>query len=162
MKAIYPGSFNPIHSGHIDIIMRAALLFDEVIVAVSRNSNKTYKVSAEQRAELIKHTIECCKFKNVRVVIVEDMPICSYAIQNNIDVIIRGFRAGFTIEEEGAAAYVNRNNGIETMFFLSNPLFTYISSSGIRECIKFNLRFDEYVPPYLEKKIKEVYVNACK
>ena len=159
MKAIYAGSFNPIHNGHLDIIRRAAKTFDEVLVLVCDNSSKNYKVSADQRLRLVKSSIKmCCLPSNVRVAILpQGVAVGQYAQKEGYDILVRGIRSNADLATEMEIAAVNRTLGIDTVFFPSKNVFSIISSSTIRECVKYNISIGQYLTPDLVKKVEELY-----
>lgn len=158
--ALYSGSFNPIHIGHLDIILRAAIQFDSVIVVVANNSDKRYSVSAEERANMVRLAItNNFNFpNNVEVIVLPDnQSIVDFAIREEVDVIIRGIRNSTDLDYENTMAYVNREEGIETFYLPSNPKYICISSSMVRECVKHGLSITQYVPLSLITLIKEYY-----
>ena len=158
--ALYSGSFNPIHIGHLDIILRAAIQFDNVIVVVANNSDKRYSVSAEERANMVRLAItNNFNFpNNIEVIVLPDnQSIVDFAIREEVDVIIRGIRNSTDLDYENTMAYVNREEGIETFYLPSNPKYICISSSMVRECVKHKLSITQYVPLSLITLIKEYY-----
>ena len=159
MRAIYAGSFNPIHTGHLDIIRRAAKSFDEVLVLVCDNSNKTYKVSAYDRQCLIKSAIKsCCLPSNVHYAILpEGMAVGQYAQKEGYDILVRGIRSNADLATEMEIAAVNRTLGIDTVFFPSKNVFSIISSSTIRECVKYNISIGQYLTPGLAEEVEGLY-----
>ena len=158
--ALYIGSFNPVHIGHLDIILRAAIQFDSVIVVVANNSDKRYSVSAEERANMVRLAItNNFNFpNNVEVIVLPDnQSIVDFAIREEVDIIIRGIRNNTDLDYENTMAYVNREEGIETFYLPSNPKYICISSSMVRECVKHGLSITQYVPLNLITLIKEYY-----
>lgn len=158
--ALYSGSFNPIHIGHLDIILRAAIQFDNVIVVVANNSGKKYSVSAEERASMVRLAItNDFNFpNNIEVIVLPDnQSIVDFAIREEVDVIIRGIRNSTDLDYENTMSYVNREEGIETFYLPSNPKYICISSSMVRECVKHKLSITQYVPLSLITLIKEYY-----
>lgn len=158
--ALYSGSFNPIHIGHLDIILRAAIQFDSVIVVVANNSGKRYSVSAEERANMVRLAItNNFNFpNNVEVIVLPDnQSIADFAIREEVDVIIRGIRNSTDLDYENTMAYVNREEEIETFYLPSNSKYICISSSMVRECVKHGLSITQYVPLSLITLIKEYY-----
>jgi len=130
--AVYPGSFDPITYGHLDIIERAAALFDKVIVAVSVNSSKKPLFTIEERVEMI--TAECQHLKNVEVRYFSGL-LVDFAVQNNACSIVRGLRAVSDFEYEFQMALTNRklNAQLETIFLVSQPKYSFLSSSIVKE-----------------------------
>lgn len=159
MKAIYAGSFNPIHNGHLDIIRRAAKTFDEVLVLVCDNSSKTYKVSADQRMRLVKSSIKmCCLPSNVYVAVLpQGMAVGQYAQENGYNILVRGVRSNADLATEMEIAMVNRTLHIDTVFFPCKNVYSTISSSTIRECVKYHIPVSQYLTPGLTEKVEELY-----
>ena len=137
MRAVYPGSFDPITNGHLDIIFRGAKLFDELRVAVLNNVSKKSLFSSEERIEMIKENIK--EYDNI---IVEpfDGLLINYAKEVNADVIIRGLRAVSDYEYELQMALANKKlyDDIETIFLVSNSKYSYLSSSLVKEIAHFD------------------------
>lgn len=135
-RAIFPGSFDPLTLGHVDIIQRAAQLFDEVIVVILENSEKYSLFSLEQRMFFIQESIK--EFHNVRCDASRGLTV-AYATQNDACAIIRGVRSVKDYEYELEIASANHflNPQIETVLLFSSPQYAYVSSSIIRECIKY-------------------------
>jgi pantetheine-phosphate adenylyltransferase len=151
--AIYPGTFDPVTYGHIDIIDRAAKLFDVVIVGVAYNINKTPMFTKEERKDLIKAVTK--KYKNVRVEMFNGL-LVDFAKSQKANVIIRGLRAISDFEYEFQMSLTNRKlaPGITTMFLMPNEKYTYLNSSLVRELSKLKGDISNFVPPVVEKKLK--------
>ncbi|MBP7173609.1 MAG: pantetheine-phosphate adenylyltransferase [Cloacibacterium sp.] len=145
--AVFPGSFDPITLGHVDIIERAAPLFDKIIIAIGQNSQKKYMFSLEQRKNFIKNTFK--KFSNVEVDHFEGLTI-DYCRSKNVNFILRGLRNPADFEFEKAIAQTNREltqeNKIETIFLLTSASKAFISSSIVREIITFGGDYTLLVP----------------
>lgn len=143
-KAIFPGSFDPITLGHVDIINRGVTLFDEIIVAVGENSSKDYMFSLEQRINFIK-----VKFKNnpkVRVMNYSGLTV-DFCKEIGVDFIMRGLRSPADFEFEKDIALTNRHlSKLETIFLLTSSQTSFISSSIVREIIKHGGDFKKLVP----------------
>tara|TARA_B100001059_G_C17750697_1_gene536984 strand:+ start:121 stop:573 length:453 start_codon:yes stop_codon:yes gene_type:complete len=143
-KAIFPGSFDPITLGHVDIINRGVTLFDEIIVAVGENSSKDYMFSLEQRINFIK-----VKFKNnpkVRVMNYSGLTV-DFCKEIGVDFIMRGLRNPADFEFEKDIALTNRHlSKLETIFLLTSSQTSFISSSIVREIIKHGGDFKKLVP----------------
>ena len=143
--AIIPGSFDPITSGHLDVIERSAKLFDKVYVAVLKNSTKTPLFTAEERAELIKRVT-----KNLSNVYVEFFSglLVEYAKSKNANFIIKGLRAVSDYEYECQMALANRTLApdIETFFIASSPNYSYLSSSIVKEFALHGASLESLVP----------------
>lgn len=142
--AIYPGSFDPVTYGHIDIINRAAKLFDKVIVGVFHNPDKSPLFSIEQRVSFLRDSVKC---SNVRVVCFDGL-LADYARNNDINVVIRGLRAVSDFEYEFQMALTNRklNSNLETVFLPSKEEFTYLSSSMVKTIAQHKGNVYEFVP----------------
>ncbi|WP_121605186.1 pantetheine-phosphate adenylyltransferase [Virgibacillus sp. Bac332] len=157
MKAIYPGSFDPITNGHIDIINRASYFFDEIIVAAMINSEKKYLFSIEERKDLIE-TEFLHKF-NVSVVSFNGL-LVDYMKKNNIKAIIKGLRTVTDYGYEAQMALTNKklHREAETFFIHSTEEYSFLSSSLIKE-IYYNKGRDlpEYVPEHVLKALKSKY-----
>ena len=154
-RAICAGSFDPATNGHLDIIERAAGVFDEVIVAVSVSIGKQPTFTVEERLDMLR---EACKpYRNVTVESFDGL-LVRYAESRNADVIVRGLRALSDFEFEFEMALMNRrlDSGIETVFMMTNAEYSYLSSSIIKEVAGFGGSVDGLVPEvvkeYLERK----------
>ncbi|MFR1323849.1 MAG: pantetheine-phosphate adenylyltransferase [Ezakiella massiliensis] len=156
MRAVYPGSFDPITNGHLDIIFRGAKLFDELRVAVLNNVSKKSLFSSEERIEMIKENIK--EYDNI---IVEpfDGLLINYAKEVKADVIIRGLRAVSDYEYELQMALANKKlyDGIETIFLVSNSKYSYLSSSLVKEIAHFDGNLQDFVPVNVNIKLKEKF-----
>lgn len=149
---VYPGSFDPITNGHLDIIERASRIFDKLIVAVLVNSSKKSTFSLEERVGLIK---ECIKDKsNIEVDSFSGLLI-DYMRLKGANVVIKGLRVVTDFEYEFQMALLNKNldPDIETIFMMTNNKFSYISSSMVKEIARFGANMDEFVPEVIKKKI---------
>ena len=151
--AIYPCTFDPVTYGHIDIIDRAAKLFDVVIVGVAYNINKTPMFTKEERKDLIKTVTK--KYKNVRVEMFNGL-LVDFAKSQKANVIIRGLRAISDFEYEFQMSLTNRKlaPGITTMFLMPNEKYTYLNCSLVRELAKLKGDISNFVPPVVKKKLK--------
>lgn len=156
--AIYPGSFDPITVGHLDIIKRISKLYDKVTVLISYSQQKSYLFSAAERKQIIE---ECLKnLPNVSVEVYQGLTV-DFMRARNIPVIIRGLRAVVDFEYEMAMANMNRKLApdIETILMFASPEHYYISSRAIKEIARFGGRLDDLVPdivkPLLIQKMKE-------
>lgn len=143
-SAVFPGSFDPITLGHLDIIERSIPLFDEIIIAVGTNSNKKYMFPLEKRMAFIEETFS--KHKNVKVTQYEGLTI-EYCKKIQANFIIRGLRNPADFEFEKAIAHTNRLlSGIETVFLLTAAKTSFISSSIVREIVSNNGDYTQLVP----------------
>lgn len=155
-KAVCPGSFDPITYGHLDIIQRAANIFDTVIVAVLSNSNKTPLFSVEERIHLIKESTK--DIKNVQVDSFNGL-LVDYMRQKQACCIIRGLRAVSDFEYEMQNASINRklNDSVETFFMMTNNKYSYLSSSIVKEVAKYHASVQDLVPPVVEEALREKF-----
>jgi len=143
--AIYPGSFDPITNGHLDILKRATSLFDLVYIAVARNLQKTPMFTTDERIEMIRGcTVE---FKNVRIDSFEGLSV-NFAQQVGAEVIIRGLRALSDFDYEFQMALMNRHldEHIDTVFLTPHKDYSYLSSSVVRELAKLGGNISAFVP----------------
>ncbi|MFH1848150.1 MAG: pantetheine-phosphate adenylyltransferase [Candidatus Omnitrophota bacterium] len=151
-RAVYPGSFDPITYGHVDIIKRASSIFDEVIVAVAHNMDKKTLFSVQERVEMIRQAI-----KGINNVTVDDFNTLSvkYVKQHNIRILLRGLRMISDFEYEFQMALTNRklDSSIETIFMMPNEIYSYVSSKLIKEAAALGAHLEEFVPPFVEKAI---------
>lgn len=157
IKAIYPGTFDPITVGHLDVIERAAKVYDRVIIAVMENRSKTCTFSKEERKKMIEKCVR--KLKNVEVVIGEGLTV-DLAREYGCRVIVRGIRAVSDYESELALATANMtlDSQIETVFFVSKPELSFLSSSVAKEIAYFNGNIDSYIPKQIIREVsKKLY-----
>ncbi len=143
--AIYPGSFDPITKGHLDILKNASGIFDKVIIAVAHNGEKKGFLSTEERVELIKKSIE--ELDNVEVDAFEGLTI-EYAKKRGAEILIRGLRAVSDFEYEMQLSQTNSAlcDEIKTVFLTTKPKYNFISSSTIREILQNNGDISKFVP----------------
>lgn len=155
-KCVYPGSFDPISNGHVDIIKRAAKLFDEVHVVVATNINKKTTFTAKERMEMVADSIK--GLKNV-VVTEYDGLVVQYCKENSIDVIVRGMRNFSDYESEFALFQYNRDiyPGIETIILMPTTRLQMVSSSSIKELITFGVDISKYVPAAIVDRVVTKY-----
>jgi pantetheine-phosphate adenylyltransferase len=143
-RVVCPGSFDPVTNGHLDIISRAAQLYDEVVVAVMLNPNKTALFTAAERVELIAEATK--KLDNVRVDRFEGL-IVDFCRDNDISAIVKGLRAVTDFDYEMQMAQMNYSQaGVETLFMTTNPLYAFLSSSLVKEFAKFGGDVSGLVP----------------
>ena len=155
--ALYPGSFDPITNGHLDIIERAVHIFDKVIVAVTRNVGKeTPLFSEKERMDMIAESITT--LGNVEVDSFEGLMV-NHAVKHGAVAAIRGLRALSDFEFEFKMALMNRslNEDISTLFLMPHAKYTHVSSSMVREAASLGGSVGEYVPPHVNQALKEKY-----
>ncbi|RKP55407.1 pantetheine-phosphate adenylyltransferase [Cohnella endophytica] len=155
--AVYPGSFDPVTFGHLDIIRRAAKQFDRVIVAVLNNTVKSPLFSVQERKELLAEVTR--DLPNVEIDSFRDL-LVRYMRSRQAQVIVRGIRSVTDFEYELQMASTNRqlDEGIETVFMMTNPKYSYLSSSIVKEIAKFNGPVHDLVPPAVEVALQGKYV----
>ncbi|WP_055071000.1 pantetheine-phosphate adenylyltransferase [Clostridium massiliamazoniense] len=157
--AVYPGSFDPITNGHLDIIKRASKIFSKVIVAILINRDKKGFFSIEERKELIEEAIK--GLDNVEVVSFNGL-LVDFMKEKEARIIIKGLRNSTDFEYEHQMALMNKklNENVETLHMSTNPEYSYISSSAIRQIVSFGGEIKEFVPANVEMAIKnKVKIN---
>lgn len=158
-KALYSGSFDPITNGHLDIIRRASKMFDTLVVGVINNMSKTPLFTVEERVNLIKNEVK--DLTNVEVTCFTGL-LADFVNENKFDAVIRGLRATTDFEYEIQMAQMNAelfNEGTESVFLMTSPKYSFISSSIIKEVVSLNGKVDGLVPPAVLEKIKEKLSN---
>jgi pantetheine-phosphate adenylyltransferase len=152
--AIYPGTFDPITYGHIDVIERACDIFDTVIVMVARNTSKTALFSVDERVRMIKDVVK--KYKNVKVDSYHGL-LVNYARQKKATAIVRGLRAVSDFEYEFQMALTNRKLAAEitTVFLMPHEKYTYLNSSLVREIAMMGGDVAQFVPPVVRTQFKK-------
>jgi pantetheine-phosphate adenylyltransferase len=153
--AIYPGSFDPLTFGHLDIIERSARLFDNVVVSILTNASKAPLFSVAERTEIIKEILEP-RFKNVVVDVFHGL-LVDYASQKKAQVIVRGIRAVTDYEYEFQMALMNRrlNPEIETVFMMPAEQYSYLSSRLVKEIAELGGSVAGLVPESVEKRLRQ-------
>ena len=153
ITAVYPGTFDPVTNGHLDVIERAATLFDEVVVCIAINSAKTPLFTKEERSELLQESVS--NFSNVQIDTFEGL-LVKYAEEKNASVIIRGLRAVSDFEYEFQLSLTNRklSPSINTIFVMPNEKYTYLNSSLIRELASYNADIQDFVPPHVHDALR--------
>jgi len=154
--AIYPGTFDPITNGHIDVLERALEIFDTVIVAIAVNSSKTPLFTKEERLDILKNVL-----KDYPKVIVDsfDTLLMDYAKQKNATAIIRGLRAVSDFEYEFQMALMNRNiyPSASTVFLMPHEKYSFLNSTLIREISRLGGDISQFVPEYVKLKLEEKF-----
>ena len=154
MKILYPGTFDPLTNGHVDLIERAEKLFGNIVVAVLENTTKTPTFNLEKRISQIKKSLN--HLSNVEVISYSGLTVdCAKDLKANL--ILRGLRAMSDFEYELQIAHTNKslNNEIETIFLSTNTNFSFLSSSLVKEVAKFGGEISHMVPLSVERDLKE-------
>jgi len=158
IRAIYPGSFDPVTLGHLDIIQRAARNFDELIVGVLNNQSKHPLFTVEERVKMLKEVSG--KILNVRIMSFSGL-LVDFAREQRVNCIIRGLRAITDFEYELQMAQTNSilNNEIDTMFLTASNDYSYLSSTTVKEIASFGGNIENFVPKEICNKIYEKYAD---
>ena len=153
--AIYPGSFDPMTFGHLDIIKRASLIADRLIVSVLNNSSKSPLFSVEERMAFLKKATQ--DMPNVEVTSFSGLTV-DFAHMMGATVIVRGLRAVTDFEYELMLSQTNRKlaSDVDTIFLTTSLQYAYLSSSVVKEVAMYNGDISEFVPPYVEKRVREI------
>jgi pantetheine-phosphate adenylyltransferase len=154
--AIYPGSFDPVTNGHVDIVERGLNIFDKIIVAILRNPAKEALFTVEERKEMIETSLN--RNSNVEIDVFDGL-LVDYAKKRNAVAILRGMRAVSDFEYEFQLALMNRklNREIQTVFLMTGLRWIFISSSIIKEAASFGGNINGMVPPVVSRKLKEKF-----
>ena len=155
-KAIYPGSFDPVSFGHLDIISRSAKMVDKLIIAVLINKSKSSLFSMEERVRMISEYVK--EYKNVEVHSFSGLTV-DYAKEVGATMIVRGLRAVTDFEYELQLAQTNKvmAEDIDTLFLATNLKYSYLSSSIVKEIASYNGDISAFVPRMVENAMKEKY-----
>ncbi|HDL07935.1 MAG TPA: pantetheine-phosphate adenylyltransferase [Desulfobacteraceae bacterium] len=161
--AIYPGSFDPVTNGHVDIIKRGLRLFDKIIVTILINPAKKSLFTVEERINMLKISLK--DFPNAKVDTFDGL-VVDFAVLKNAQAILRGMRAVSDFEYEFQMALMNRrlNRKIQTVFLMTGLRWIFISSSIIKEAACFGGDVEDMVPPIVHQRLKEKfgYSSICK
>ena len=154
--AIYPGSLDPITNGHLDIIERSAMIFDKLIVSISKDNKKTATFRVEEKIKMIEDSVS--NFGNVEVSSFDGL-LMDYAFDSKALVIIRGLRVLSDFEYEFKMAMMNRylNDDISTLFLMPHEKYTHISSSLVKEVASHGGNISEYVSPFVLSKMNKKF-----
>lgn len=158
-KALYTGSFDPMTNGHLDIIKRASKMFGELTCGVIVNPSKSCLFSEEERVDMIKEVTK--DLPNVNVTTFKGL-LADYVNENHFDAVIRGLRATSDFEYEIQMAQMNArlfNEGVESVFLMTSPEYSFISSSMIKEVVSLNGRVDGLVPEVIMNRIIDKFEN---
>jgi pantetheine-phosphate adenylyltransferase len=155
-RAVYPGMFDPVHNGHLDLIERSLRIFDEVIVAVVGNPSKSQLFTVAERMEMIDEATT--GFQNFRIVSFDGLTIDLVA-RERADCIVRGIRAVSDFEYEFQMALMNRKlrSTVETVFMMPHERYTYIASRLIKEVASYGAPVTGMVPPGVEKRLADKF-----
>lgn len=153
-KVIYPGTFDPITNGHLDIIQRAVRIFDNVTIAVAKSTSKNTLFTSEERLQLVEKTLKQMKIK-ARVTIFDGL-LVDYARKQRASVVVRGLRAVSDFEFEFQMALMNRklDEEIETLFLMPKDTYSYLSSSIIKQIARLDGSVKAFVPVHVEKALR--------
>ena len=156
MRALYPGSFDPLTNGHMDLIERAVSLFGEVVVAVLSNPSKRPAFSVEERIEQIRTAT--CHLSGVEVISFDGLTV-NCAVTHRADLILRGLRAMSDFEYELQIAHTNRSltDDLETVFMATTARHSFLSSSVVKEVARFGGSIDHMVPPEVAKDLNRLF-----
>lgn len=154
--AVYPGSFDPITYGHLDIINRGLKIFDQVVIAVAANSTKNALFSIEERVDLIRKVV--CDNGRAKVDTFDGL-LVDYVLSQKATVIIRGLRAVSDFEYEFQIAQMNRSisQEVETLFMMTSVPYSYLSSSIVKEVSSLNGPVDTLVPPQVKQALEKKF-----
>lgn len=155
-SAIYPGSFDPVTYGHVDIIKRAASMMDHLIVGVLDNNSKTPLFSVSERANMLKEVTR--DMKNVEIISFSGL-LVDFAREHDVSIIVRGLRAVTDFEYELLMSQTNRvmDSSIDTIFLTTDLQYAYLSSSTVKEIAMYGGDISKFVPEIIDKKIKDKF-----
>ncbi len=156
--AVYPGTFDPMTNGHLDLVSRAAAIFEEVVVAIAPNATKNPLFSQEERMSLARQVLQ--HIGNARVDGFDGL-LVDYASRINASVIVRGLRAVSDFEFEFQMALANRklNDQVETIFLMPNEECTFISSSIVKDIARYGGNCSRFVPENVQKALEKKFGN---
>ena len=151
--ALFPASFDPLTNGHLDLIRRSRAVFDEVVVAVARNVGKSGTFTTDERLEMLHAVLD--KEEGVRVATFDGL-VVDYAVEIGAQAIIRGLRAIADFEYEFEMALMNKHMqpGVEILFMMTSLECLYVSSSRLKELVRFGASVDEFVPAFVAERLK--------
>ncbi len=157
--AIYPGTFDPVTYGHVDVAKRAAQLFDRVIICVAVNTTKSPLFTGKERVDLIREAMK--DISNIEVEEFEGL-LVDYALKKKANAIVRGLRAVSDFEYEFQMALTNRKlcEDIDTVFLMPHEKYTYLNSTIVREIARFGGDLTEFVPPHVKEQLINKFSDA--
>ncbi|WP_071131049.1 pantetheine-phosphate adenylyltransferase [Enterococcus timonensis] len=152
---LFPGSFDPLTFGHLDLITRGSALFDELVVGIFTNTNKTSYFTPEEKSALLKEAVK--NLPNVKIVLQPQVLTVKSAEDLGAQFLLRGVRNGEDLTYEQNIAAMNHHLAptIETVFLLSDPKYTFISSSMLKEVLRFGGDISTFVPKHVNQALKE-------
>jgi len=159
IKAIYPGSFDPLTNGHLDLIERGSKIFDELVVAILRNSEKEPLFDVLERREML--TEATARWSNVRIDTFSGL-LVDYVVQQRANAVLRGIRAISDYEYELQMALMNRklNASVETIFMMPAEAYSYLSSRLVKEVFRLGGSVRDLVPPEVEQRLHKKFRSA--
>jgi len=157
--AVYPGSFDPITFGHMDIAKRALKVFDKLIILISVNPNKSGLFDEDERVDMVKEVMKD-DIDKIEVIISNDLTV-NQTKALNATHIIRGLRAVTDFEYEFQMTHANRvlNRDVDSIFFMTDHKYSYLSSKTVKEIAQFNGDLSKFVPDYIEEKLRKKFQN---
>jgi pantetheine-phosphate adenylyltransferase len=152
--AVFPASFDPITNGHLDIVRRARSVFDELVVGIATNVTKTGLFSVEERISMLKEILQ--DDSGIRIDVIDGL-LVDYARRIGARVVIRGLRAMSDFEYEFEMALMNKHlyPDLETVFMMTSQEYFYVSSSRLKELVRFGADIREFVPPLVARRLQE-------
>ena len=157
ITAIYPGTYDPVTLGHVDVIRRAAMIFDRIVIGVVRNPHhKEPTFTIDERVEFVREAL--AGIANVEVDVFAEL-VVDFARRWNARAILKGLRVISDFEWEFQMNQLNRHLApeIETVYVMSSPLYSFISSSGVKEIAAYGGNVDELVPPAVARRFREMF-----
>ena len=161
VRAIYPGSFDPLTNGHLDLIERGSKIFEELIVAILRNAEKDPLFTVSERSEMLEKMVK--PFPNVRIEVFEGL-LVEFAMQKKAAVLLRGIRAISDYEYELQMALMNRKlqPQLETVFMMPAEAYSYLSSRLVKEIFRLGGSVRGLVPELVEQKLREKFAGEVR
>ena len=157
-RVVYPGSFDPVTNGHLDVVGRAARLYDDVVVAVLINATKAGLFTVEERLEMLGDVT--VRYPNVRVTSFRGL-LVDFCKANDIEVVIKGIRAVSDFDYELQMAQMNLGlAGVETLFMATNPLYSFLSSSLIKDVAKWGGDVTAHVPEVVAQRLRQRFADG--